>query len=267
MQLNNLPIGIFDSGVGGLTVLRELKNILPNEHFIYFGDTAHVPYGNKSKETIEKYCLNIVNFLNQKKVKLIIVACNTASSTALETLEAHTKTPILNVIDPSINFAINNKNNKSIGIIGTRTTIVSQAYEKKIQKFNKNIQVFSQECSLFVPIIEESLINHNIAQVAVDLYLKKLPTSLDILILGCTHYPLIKHLIIKHVNSQTQILDSSIIMAQHTKDFLIRSKLLSLSKKEKKIECYVSDDPTKFNDIATKMFNNFNVTIQKTHLK
>ena len=128
--MNNSPIGIFDSGVGGLTVLRELKNILPNEHFIYFGDTAHVPYGNKSKETIEKYCLNIVNFLNQKKVKLIIVACNTASSTALDTLEAHTKVPILNVIaKPFIGpEPTANRTNAAINVVIFASKIVVKAF-------------------------------------------------------------------------------------------------------------------------------------------
>ena len=262
MDINNQPIGIFDSGVGGLTVLQELKKLLPNEQFIYFGDTAHVPYGNKSKTTIEKYCLNIVDFLNTKKVKLIIVACNSASSTALHTIKKHTSTPMLNVIDPCVYAAIKNTKNNQLGVIGTPTTIASKAYNKKIKTINPLIKVYSQQCPLFVPIIEENLFYHPIVHQTAQLYLEQLPQTIDSLILGCTHYPLIKNVIKQHLNPQTVILDSSIIMAQHVKGFL-QEKNLEASTQKQTIQFYVSDDAKKFRKTAKKIMENFNSEVQQ----
>jgi len=265
MEKNNQAIGIFDSGVGGLTVLQELAKLLPNEKFIYFGDTAHVPYGNKSKSTIEKYCLKIVGFLMKKEVKLIIVACNSASSSALKAIKTHTKTPILNVIDPCIDAAIQKTKNNKIGVIGTQTTVVSKAYDKKIKKINPLIKVYSQQCSLFVPIIEENLFDHPIIYQAAQLYLEQLPQTIDSLILGCTHYPLIKNIIKQHVNSQTVILDSSTIMAQYAKDF-IQTNHLRASMQKQTIQFYVSDDAKKFRKTAKKIIKNFNSKVQQINL-
>jgi len=266
MATNNLPIGIFDSGVGGLTVLQALKKLLPYEQFIYFGDTAHVPYGNKSKAAIEKYCLNIVDFLNAKKVKLIIVACNSASSTALDAIKKHTGTPTLNVIDPCIRAAIGYTKNNQLGIVGTQTTISSKAYNVKIKKINPKIQVYGQQCSLFVPIIEENLFNHKIIHQAAELYLQQLPKTIDSLILGCTHYPLIKHVIKQYIDPKTIILDSSIIMAQHVKDYIKKNSLVA-SKQKQTMQFYVSDDAKKFKKIAKKIMDGFNSNVQQINLQ
>ena len=266
MKKNSLPIGIFDSGVGGLTVLEQLIKVLPNENFIYFGDTDHVPYGNKSKETIKGYCKEIVSFLDKQSVKLIIVACNTASSTALDVLCNQTKTPILNVIDPCVEQAVKTTKNNFIGVIGTKTTILSQAYKDRIKKTNSKINVYGKACSLFVPIIEESLVNNKIADEIVKFYLKDLPLKIDTLILGCTHYPLIKHIIKKELSSNVNILDSSVITAKHVGSFLKNGKLLNPSRIKSKTLFFVSDDKEKFNFTIKKIMSNCNYEINKISL-
>ena len=151
MKDDNRPIGVFDSGLGGLTVLRSLKETFPNESFIYFGDTARVPYGTKSQETIIRYSKEICDFLNKQDVKLIIVACNTVSALAVKFLKSYLKVPIINVIDPCVEFASKVTKNNFIGVIGTQATINSKAYNRKLDSINSNFKIISQECSLFVP--------------------------------------------------------------------------------------------------------------------
>ena len=259
--MNNIekPIGIFDSGVGGLTVLKKLNKILPNEKFVYFGDTAHVPYGNKSKKTIIKYCKEIVHFLESKEVKLIIVACNTASSTALDVLQKHSKTPLIDVVMPSIIKATKTTQNKKIGILGTKTTVDSQKYQKEIKKINNKIQTYPQACPLLVPIIEEALLNHQIVKEAINFYLSKMHPDIDTLILGCTHYPLIKNLISKSIKNTTRVVDSSIETAKYVKEYLTINKLLASKTKRSKNQFYVSDDPAKFG-LTAKSFLKENLT-------
>ena len=263
MKNNNFPIGVFDSGVGGLTVLNQLCLALPNEQFVYFGDTAHVPYGNKSQETIEKYCVNIVKFLKKQKVKLIVVACNTASAIALSKLQKITKTPILNVIDPCVKVAIETTKNNYIGVIGTKTTISSMSYVKKIKKINKEITVYSKECPLFVPIIEEALSNHSIANLTAQLYLNEIPKQTDTLILGCTHYPLIKDTIQKNISSRIKILDSSIIVADYIKKYLNNFSMQNSTVLNKKNKFYISDDINKFEKAIVKIMQPLDYIIEK----
>jgi len=255
--MNNMqqPIGIFDSGLGGLAVLKQLNKILPKETFVYFGDTAHVPYGNKSKKTIIKYSKQIVSFLESKKVKLIVVACNTASSTALEILQTKTDIPILDVVAPSIRKAIKTTQNKKIGIIATKTTIDSGKYQNEIKKINNKIETYSQACPLLVPIIEEALFNHKITQEAIDIYLSKIKDNIDTLILGCTHYPLIKKQISTSLNNNIYIVDSSIETAKDVKNYLMKKKLLSNKEKTTANQFYVSDDPLKFSSTAKILLN------------
>ena len=174
MKSNNYPIGVFDSGLGGLTVLKALKKELPNESFIYFGDTAHVPYGNKSKTSILHYSNKIIQFLQRQNVKLIIVACNTVSSTVLKQLIEEAKVPVLDVITPIFYLMKQVQDISNIGIIGTRNTIQSKAYQKIILASNVNINIYTQECPLFVPLIEEGLQNHQVAQLIASEYLEPL---------------------------------------------------------------------------------------------
>ena len=267
MNNTELPIGVFDSGLGGLAVLKQLNKLLPKENFIYFGDTARVPYGNKSKKTIIKYSKQIVNFLESKKVKLIVVACNTASSTALEILQTKTDIPILDVVTPSIRKGIEITQNKKIGIIATKTTIDAGKYQNEIKKINNKIEIYPQACPLLVPIIEEALFKHNITQEAIDMYLLKIRENIDTLILGCTHYPLIKKQISKSLKSNIYIVDSSIETAKYVKSFLIKKKLLSNSTKTKVNQFYVSDDPLKFSSTAKNLLNESCDNIKNIELK
>lgn len=252
MKNNNHPIGIFDSGLGGLTVLKELKMILPNESFIYFGDTAHLPYGAKSKETIIKYSHQICKFLIKKKVKLIIVACNTASALAIETLEKYINIPIINVIDPCIQHAIKTTKKKSIGIIGTQATINSKAYDIKLNQLNNDLDITTQACPLFVPIIEEGLTNHQITKNICELYLNKQKFSeIDVLILGCTHYPLLIETIKKHISKKIIIIDSANIVAIFVKKFLHNNKLRISNKNQQYIKYFLTDKSIQFNKLAS----------------
>lgn len=260
-------IGIFDSGLGGLTVLRELKKHLPNEKFIYFGDTARVPYGNKSAETINQYVLQIVHFLKQKKVKIIIVACNTASSIISKEFRKKINIPIIDVILPSAQAACRLSNVSTVGVVGTETTISSQQYHKKINQINNKITVLGQSCSLFVPLIEEGLINHPITEQAVILYFKKdFCKKIDVLILGCTHYPMIKKIIKKHLTRNITIIDSAVETAQYTKGYLYKESLSSRPKNDLQDVYYVTDKLARFHDIASMFLNEPIVVIKQVKL-
>ena len=190
----NRPIGVFDSGLGGLTVLKALQKKLPGESFIYIGDTAHVPYGNKSETSIINYATTLSAFLvDMYKVKMIIIACNTASAIAVKPLKGHFKAPVLDVITPMKNFLLQYQNIQRIGVIGTYNTIQSKSYDKLLLTINADLQIFSQTCPLFVPIIEEGLETHQIAKLISKEYLDPLiQQNIQALILGCTHYPIMK---------------------------------------------------------------------------
>ena len=252
MKNDNRPIGIFDSGLGGLTVLKALKDLFPNESFIYFGDTAHLPYGTKSQQIIIEYSNQICDFLNQQNVKLIVVACNTASALAVEFLEKIMVVPIVNVIDPCVKYAVNKTKNKSIGVLGTKATINSQAYEKKLNNLKNNLKIITQDCSLFVPLIEEGLVNHKITQDISKLYLNKNNfKSIDVLILGCTHYPLLINEIKKYFSKDVLILDSAKIVALYIQNLFNKNILLSSNKKKKKNKYYLTDQSIQFNKLAS----------------
>ena len=252
MKNNNRPIGIFDSGLGGLTVLKELKMILPNESFIYFGDTAHLPYGTKSKETIIEYSMQICKFLINQNVKLIIVACNTASALSIEILEKNISIPIINVIDPCIENAIQTTTKKSIGIIGTKATINSKAYEIKLKKINKDLKIAAKACPLFVPMIEEGLTDHTITNNICKLYLDiKEFKTIDVLILGCTHYPLLMDIIKKHISNNITIINSANIVAIFVEKFLHEKNIRTPIENQKYIKYFLTDQSIQFNKLAS----------------
>ena len=187
------PIGVFDSGVGGLTVAREIMRNLPHEKIVYFGDTARVPYGSKSKETILRYSRQIVRFLQTQEVKAIVVACNTASALALETISEEIDTPIIGVVKPGAKVAAQTTRNKKIGLIGTRATVKSDLYRRTIQAENPEIEVIGQPCPLFVPLVEEGWLKDPVTIEVAKRYLAPLlEKDIDTLILGCTHYPLLR---------------------------------------------------------------------------
>lgn len=197
-RFDNAPVGIFDSGVGGLTVAREIARQIPNESFVYFGDTARVPYGSKSKETIIRYSRQIVRFLQTKKVKAIVVACNTASAFALDTIEKELDIPAIGVVKPGAKSAVENTTNKRIGIIGTEGTINSELYTQYIHSIDPEVTVFGKACPLFVPLVEEGMLHDPVTDEIARRYLDEMKEKdIDSLILGCTHYPLLRSTIRK----------------------------------------------------------------------
>ena len=228
------PIGIFDSGIGGLTIAHAIKNKLPNESLIYFGDTKHLPYGEKSEQAIKDYSLKIAEFLKKNNCKAIIIACNSASSTAYYHIKKNINSiPIYNVIDPIVSFISKKYFNKKIGVIGTKATIQSGIYENKILEKNSTLSVASLETPLLAPMIEEGFFNQEISSTIIKNYLndKKLD-KIDILVLACTHYPLIQNEIISFYN-KIDVIDSSKIIADYIHEELYKSKILNQANKAK----------------------------------
>ncbi len=240
-------IGIFDSGVGGLTVYKSIRKAFPNEDLIYFGDTARVPYGPKSPDTIIDYSVQNARFLLQLGVKILVVACNTSSAVAIPFLKKLTSIPIIGVIEPGSEVALSTTRNNKIGVIGTEGTIKSQAYSKAIKERVPEAEIFSAACPLFVPIVEEGWQDKPIAESIVRDYLSPLINSdIDTLVLGCTHYPLLKDVIQKVVGEKVSLVDSADAIALHLKDFLPAQD----KTKSGTDTFYVSDNEEKFATIA-----------------
>jgi glutamate racemase len=255
---SNRPIGVFDSGIGGLTVVKELSRLLPNEKIVYFGDTARVPYGNKSRETIIHYSLQIAYFLMKKKIKMLVVACNSASSVSLPTLKRHFHIPIIGVIYPGAKAAISNSKNKKVGVIGTLGTVASNSYKKALKKIDKKINVYQQPCSLFVPLAEDGWNDTKIAQEISDEYIGKIAgKDIDTLILGCTHYPLLRVVIQNSVGSNVELIDSGKETAKEVKKILEKKNLLNKNKLTEKNHSifYVSDFPHKFSEVSGRFLS------------
>lgn len=208
--MNDQPIGICDSGIGGLTVAKEIIKQLPNENIIYLGDTARVPYGVRDRNTITKFSKELISFLVKKNVKVIVIACNTISATCLPELQKLSPVPVIGVIEPTVNEVANSLQTKIVGIIGTRATVNSGSYEIEIKKLNENTVVFSQSCPLLVPLIEEGLINNDATKIITKDYLRFFENkNIDALILGCTHYPMIKNIIQEIIGNKVRIVDSA----------------------------------------------------------
>ncbi len=245
-------IGIFDSGVGGLTVAREIMRQLPNENIVYFGDTARVPYGNKSKETVIHYSRQIIRFLQTKNVKAIVVACNTASALALETVSKEVDIPVIGVVIPGARAAAEVTVDKKIGVVATEATINSQIYTEIIQGIESGIQVEGKACPLFVHLVEEGFAKHKIAEDVIDYYLCDMKSSgIDTLILGCTHYPLLRRKIRKYMGEHIQLVNPAYETAMDLKHLLEAENLLNDGKHmEKHYDFYVSDLADKFKQFA-----------------
>jgi len=235
-------IGVFDSGVGGLTVVSALMKKLPHEDFIYVGDTARVPYGTKSPEAVTRYSLEISHFLVRKRVKLIVVACNTASAVALRRLR-RLSIPVIGVIGPGVRSALNNTEHRRIGVIGTPSTIASRAYERKLKGF----KVISKACPLFVPLVESGWAETVVAKQIAENYLAELTKKgVDTLVLGCTHYPLLKKTIARVVGSGVRLIDSAYETAREVERILTEKELLSKRWRRGKLFLFSSDDPKHF---------------------
>ncbi|GAB4248777.1 MAG: glutamate racemase [Vicingaceae bacterium] len=265
--MNNHPIGIFDSGIGGLTVANAVKNCLPNEEIIYFGDTAHLPYGEKSSDAIKSYTLRIIEFLIQKKCKAVVIACNTASATAYEVAQKKlgNQIEIINVIDPVVEYVSKNYHHKKIGVIGTKRTIASRIYVKKLKKLNPANEVVSMATPLLAQMIEEGFYNNFISKTIINNYLsKKSFINIDAIILGCTHYPLIKNEVSEYFNHNVDVIDSAEIVAQHLKQYLTDKKLLSNNKTPH--HHFIVSDYTESFAKSTKHFFKERIKLEQFHI-
>ena len=249
MKNSSNPIGIFDSGLGGLTVLREIEKILPQENIVYFGDTARLPYGSKSKSAIIKFSTQNVLFLLRKKVKMVVIACNTSSSLALDYLKSIFTVPMLGVIDAGVQKAVMVSESKKIAVIGTKSTIGSGSYQKRINALDRDVKVYAKACPLFVPLTEEGLIKGKIVSDIVRMYLKDIKGKVDTLILGCTHYPILKNTIAAYLKG-IYMVDSAKEVALKTKTILERNSLINETHVVPKKEFYVTDEPKEFVKMA-----------------
>lgn len=268
---NTNPIGVFDSGVGGLTVVREIMRQLPDEKIIYFGDTARVPYGSKSKETITRYSRQIVRFLKTRNVKAIVIACNTASAYALEDIKDETDLPIMGVVEPGARMAVMNTKNNRIGIIGTEATINSGIYTDFIRKIKPEAMVKGTPCPLFVPLVEEGLTQDPVTMEIASRYLSGLKEEdIDTLILGCTHYPLIRRIIGEIMGEKVTLVNPAYETARDLKKMLNEKNIQAdpyAGKEAEKYEIFVSDKTSKFEEFASRILpSDFNV-IKKINIE
>lgn len=257
MNNKNRPIGLFDSGVGGLTVAHAISLLLPGERLIYYGDTAHLPYGDKSKETIVGYSIRIADFLLEKGCKVILIACNSASTNAFEEVTGHVgdRARVLNVVDPVVQYVTAEIEAKNVGIIGTKATVDSQSYEKRISELNNRLNVSSLATPLFVPMIEEGFVFDDISNAIIRSYLsRKELVDIDTLILGCTHYPIIRNQISRFYDFRVNVLDTARIVAESIRNFLRDNDLLADSRSGDD-SFFVSDHTPYFETIANMFFN------------
>jgi glutamate racemase len=247
------PIGLFDSGVGGLTVLKHLRRALPNERFIYLGDTARTPYGSKSSQTIRNYTQQCAQFLFEKEVKLLVIACNTASSALDQELLSELRMPVVGMIKPAAAEALKITKTFEIGVLGTRATISSTAYETEVRLLNPKAQVTALACPLFVPLVEENILDGKLVELAVEHYLKPIKSSdIDSLILGCTHYPLLRSAITSYLGSSLHIIDSGEAAAKEVVNLLKTDGLLAANADRSHDSFYLTDSSTNFEKIATQ---------------
>ena len=250
----NAPVGVFDSGVGGLTVAREIMRQIPEERLIYFGDTARLPYGSKSKDTIVRYSRQVVRFLRTKDVKAIVIACNTASAYALETIQAETDIPVIGVINAGARTAVSATRNGRIGVIGTKATIRNNAYGKAIRGVRPEVRVFGNACPLFVPLVENGHFSEKdpIARAAAEYYLTTLKRErIDTLILGCTHYPLLHGLISAFFDYQVTLVDPGRETARAVQTYLTVHGLLNGQTQPGSHRYYMTDSAEDFCEVAS----------------
>ena len=249
----NGPIGVFDSGIGGLTVLRSLLGELSSESFVYFGDTARVPYGNKSPETVCKFSRENISFLMDEGVKFVVVACNTASAEAVPILQDEFPIPVVGVIEPGVRAAVRMSKSHRIGVIGTSGTIRSQAYQNGIRKLNPRANVTARACPLFVPLVEEGWIETPITEMIAETYLKDYRSEgIDVLVLGCTHYPLLHDVIGGVLGPTVTLVDSAVETAREVRERLYTDGLLSESG-QSELSVYLSDIAPNFREIGERI--------------
>ena len=248
--LNDKPIGVFDSGVGGLTVVKSILKALPNEKILYYGDTARVPYGNKSSETIKRFSAEIMDFLTGEGIKLAVVACNTASSLAIGSLKNSYDIPVIGVIEPGVEEALRSSRNRRIGVIGTRSTVKSAAYEKALKEKDPLSVVFSRDCPLFVPLVENRMAEDPVTEQMAERYLKDLKDNdIDTLILGCTHYPILMP-VLSVVMKGVNLVDSPSAVVKELERELREKRMEAPEDASGGLSCFVSDDIEGFKEAA-----------------
>ncbi|HAK88873.1 MAG: glutamate racemase [Nitrospirae bacterium GWB2_47_37] len=264
--MNDNPIGIFDSGVGGLTVLKEIAELLPAENILYLGDTARVPYGIRSPETVIRYSFECTEFLLRKNIKLLVVACNTVSAISLQKIREAVSIPVIGVIDPGAAAAVNVTKNKRIGIIGTEATIKSSSYVKAVKALNREIEVYGLACPLFVPLVEEGWTEGTIARLIAEKYLKDMTDKeTDTIVLGCTHYPLLKG-VIQEVMRDVRLVDSAIETAKAVKDALWEKRMNREAGAASERKFYVTDSTEKFVSVGERFLQQEIKNIEKIAL-
>ncbi|MEA3306137.1 MAG: glutamate racemase [Candidatus Omnitrophota bacterium] len=263
----NRAIGVFDSGIGGLTVLREIKGILPREDIIYFGDTARVPYGTKSKATVTKFAIQVADFLVDLKVKVIVVACNTASSFGLHALKRRYNIPVIGVIKAGARRAVSATKNMRIGVIGTKATVSSGVYEKAIKRLNSGVNIISVSCPLFVPLVEENWLKGDVTRKAAERYLNPFKKkNIDTLILGCTHYPLLRPIIRETLGNDVRLIDSAKATAEEVKKVLHDKEIYKKKTNKAEYSFYVSDEPKPFKNIGGKFLGSSINSVKKVEI-
>jgi glutamate racemase len=249
----NSPIGVFDSGIGGLTVVSALLQRLPHENVVYFGDTARVPYGIKSTGTITHYATQIAEFLLQQQVKMLIIACNTMAAVAYQAVKDLAPVPVLEVIDAGARGALSRTRSKCVGVIGTPVTIHSRAYINAIHRYDPEIRIVSQPCPLFVPLVEEGWLNHPVTRLTAEEYLHPLVAHhIDTLVLGCTHYPLLKPLLQGVVGPGVELVDSAEAMADQVEALLDQRRLKNSQLEAPVHRYYVTDVPHRFQEVGER---------------
>ncbi|PYP88946.1 MAG: glutamate racemase [Blastocatellia bacterium AA13] len=251
MSESELPIGIFDSGVGGLTVFRAIERRLPNESLIYLGDTARIPYGIRSPSTVHRYAFEDAAFIKAKRVKAIAIACNTASALASEDLAREYSIPVLGVIEPGSRRAVRLTSVGRIGVIGTEATIASHAYEKAMFSIRSGLDIISRACPLLVPLAEEGWLNHPVTQQVVEEYLQDLKeAAVDTLVLGCTHYPILRPVIDQVMGNSVRFVDSGEAVADELAEMLESNQLLKRGAGRRSEQFYVTDSASRFKRVA-----------------
>ncbi len=264
-EMCNRPVGVFDSGVGGLTVAREIIRQNPEEKIVYFGDTARVPYGSKSKDTIIHYSKQIVNFLKTQDVKAIVVACNTASALALDELEKELDIPIIGVVRPGAKVASHATTNGRIGIIGTKATVSSGIYPEYIKQLDEDLTVFQKACPLLVPLVEEHMLNDDeITREVLERYLQELKEQeVDTVVLGCTHYPLLRKRIRSIMGSNVKLVNPAYETAVELRRVLEWNEIANMEpmEQERVHRFFVSDEPVSFQEFASSILEDEHITI------
>ena len=252
-QTSNSPIGVFDSGLGGLTVLKSLEEILPNESFIYFGDTAHVPYGSKSAEMVTLYSQQIMDFFLKYKTKAVVIACNTASAVAFQHLKRNYDIPLFDVVTPSVEYSMKVTKTQKIGVIGTYSTIQSSAYKRMFNDLGGGCSILEISCPLFVPIIEEGWADSPIAKDTAEFYLHDFMNSdIDTLILGCTHYPIMANTIQALLPNQINLVHSGKTVGHKLIEYLKEKNCESAANRSRSVQFFVTDYPQKFDELGSR---------------